>query len=111
MGCVSGAVGTGRWEAAGAGRRIVAGRERTTVPGVKGGALPGRILFMRNMTTPLGSGVMMAGRPTVRKAEPPQRAQEDPRSERRRSKGDRKPGTRESAPPPNGCRKIGRAHV
>src|SRR4029077_17569505 len=55
-------------------------------PRGKGGALPGRILFMRNMTTPLGSGGATAGRPTVRKAEPPQRAQEDPRSERRRSK-------------------------
>ena len=38
---------------------------------------------MRNMTTPLGSGGSTAGRPTVRKAEPPQRAQEDPRSQRR----------------------------
>src|SRR4029077_428481 len=40
-------------------------------PRGKGGALPGRILFMRNMTTPLGSGVMMAGGPTVRKAQLP----------------------------------------
>ena len=37
-------------------------------PRGKGGALPGRILFMRNMTTPLGSGGSTAGRPTVRKA-------------------------------------------
>ena len=108
MGCVSGAVGTGRWEAAGAGRKIVVGRERTTVPGVKGAPCPVESCFMRNMTTPLGSGGSTAGRPTARKAEPPQRAQEDPRSERRRSKGDRKPGTRVSASPPNGCRINGR---
>ena len=48
-------------------------------------------MFMRNMTTPLGSGVMMAGRPTVRKAEPPQRAQEPkkrtPTVERRQETG------------------------
>jgi hypothetical protein len=94
MGCVSGAVGTGRWEAAGAGRRIVVGRERTTVPGVKGGTLPGRILFMRNMTTPLGSGGSTAGRPTARKAELPQRAQDDPGSEGRQPKRRQETGNR-----------------
>jgi len=92
MGCVSGAVGTGRWEAAGAGRRVVAGRERTTVPEV-GGALPGRILFMRNMTTPLGSGVMMAGRPTVRKAQLPsgRRKTQEANADGRKATGNREP--------------------
>ena len=93
-------------------RRVPAGDNRR--PGAhhrprgQEGALPGRVLLMCNTTTPLGSGGSTAGRPTARKAEPPQRAQEDPRSERRRSKGDRKPGTRVSAPPPNGCRITGR---
>jgi hypothetical protein len=37
-------------------------------PRDKESALPGRSLLMRNTTTPLGSGHVVAGRPTVRKA-------------------------------------------
>ena len=37
-------------------------------PRGKGGVLPGRVLLMRNMTTPLRSGPV-AGKPTVRKAQ------------------------------------------
>src|SRR6476619_2679632 len=77
-------------------------------PRDKGGALPGRILFMRNMTTPLGSGVMMAGGPTVRKAQLPSGRRMTQEANADTPKGDRKPGTRVSAPPPNGCRITGR---
>src|SRR6478736_1631057 len=96
MGCVSGAVGTGRWEAAGAGRRIVVGRERHHRPRGKGGALPGRILFMRNMTTPLGSGGSTAGRPTARKAQLPsgRRRTQEANADGRKATGNREPAYR-----------------
>jgi hypothetical protein len=58
------------------------------------GALPGRVLLMCNTTTPLGSGGSTAGRPTVRKAELPQRAQDDPRSEGRQPKRQQETGNR-----------------
>ncbi len=62
-------------------------------PRDKGGALPGRVLLMCNTTTPMGSGGLLAGRPTVRKVQLPsgrrmtQEANADGRN------GDRKPGT------------------
>ena len=37
-------------------------------PRGKGGVLPGRVLLMRNMTTPLRSDPVWVGKPTVRKA-------------------------------------------
>ena len=94
MGCSSGAVGTGRWEAAVAGRRIAAGRERTTVLGVKGRALLDHVLTMRNTTTPLGSGGLTAGRPTVRKAQflSGRRMTQEAKADSRN--GDGKPGNR-----------------
>lgn len=68
-------------------------------PRGKGGALPGRILFMRNMTTPLGSGVMMAGRPTVRKAQVPsgRRRTQEANADGRKATGNREPVYRPSA--------------
>jgi hypothetical protein len=38
-------------------------------PRGKGGVLPGRVLLMRNMTTPLRSDPVRVGKPTVRKAQ------------------------------------------
>ena len=65
-------------------------------------------MFMRNMTTPLGSGVMMAGGPTVRKAQLPsgRRMTQEAKADSRN--GDRKPGTAWLAPPPDGFRITGR---
>ena len=62
-------------------------------PRGKGGALPGRILFMRNMTTPLGSGVM-AGRPAVRKAQLPsgRRKTQEANADGRKATGNRESG-------------------
>src|SRR6185312_1849326 len=92
MGCVSGAVGTGRWKAAGAGRRIVAGRERTTVPGVKGRPARSNLVHAQH-DNPVGVRRDDGRWADREEGATPQRVQEDPRSERRRSKGDRKPGT------------------
>ena len=49
---------------------------------------------MRNMTTPLGSGVMMAGRPTVRKAQVPSGRRKTQEANADSRNGDRKPGNR-----------------
>ena len=50
-------------------------------------------MFMRNMTTPLGSGVMMAGRPTVRKAQLPsgRRMTQEANADGRKATGNREP--------------------
>jgi hypothetical protein len=71
MGCGSG-VRTGRCEAAGADRwdpHPVGGHRRSR--GI-GGALPGRVSLVWNVTIPLGSGhELVAGGLTVREADPP----------------------------------------
>ena len=56
-------------------------------------------MFMRNMTTPLGSGVMMAGRPTVRKAQVPsgRRRTQEANADGRKATGNREPVYRPSA--------------
>src|SRR6266511_6184966 len=91
MGCASGAVGASRWKAAGAGRRVVAGRVRTNVHRGKGGVPPGRVLCMRNITSPLRSGPG-AGKPTVRKAQPLSGRTMTQQANAGTSKGDRKTG-------------------
>src|SRR6266536_5641773 len=64
-------------------------------PRSKEGALPGRVLLMRNTTTPMGSGEPLVIRSADREeGSTPQRAQDDPRSEGRQPKGSRKPGRR-----------------
>ena len=64
-------------------------------------------MFMRNMTTPLGSGVMMAGGPTVRKAQlsSGRRMTQEANADSRKATGNRQP--HDSAPPPDGCRITG----
>ena len=71
MGCSSGAVGTGRGRAAGAGRKVIAGRERTTVPGIKRAPCPVAACSCETRQPRWVRSPMVAGRPTVRKAQFP----------------------------------------
>jgi hypothetical protein len=61
-------------------------------PRGQGGALPGRVLRMRNMTTPMGSGTPCAGRPTVRKVQLPSGRRMTQEANAGSRKGNRKPG-------------------
>jgi hypothetical protein len=65
-------------------------------PRDKEGALPGRGSFMCNTTTPLGSGEMVAGRPTVRKAQLPsgRRMTQEANADSRKAAGNRGPRDR-----------------
>ena len=66
------------------------------------GTHPGRNSYVQNVGTPLESGhiFLVAGKPTVRKAESPRREQDDPTSQCRWPKGNRKPRPNRPAPPP-----------
>ena len=55
--------------------------------------------------------MVSAGRPTVRKAQLPSGRRKTQEANADTPKGDRKPGTRVSAPPPNGSRITGRIRV
>jgi len=64
-------------------------------PRGKGGALPGRVLLMRNTTIPLGSGgLVAAGGPTVREAEFRSGRRMTQEANAGGRKGGRKPGPR-----------------
>src|ERR1019366_9656496 len=66
-----------------------------------GGTHPGRCLCVWNVVTPSGSGhECVSGKPTVRKAQSPGGYGMTREANACRPKGDRKPGTVWSAPPP-----------
>jgi len=63
-------------------------------PRGEGGVLPGRVLLMRNMTTPMGSGSLLSGKPTVREAELLSGRRMTQEANAGGRKGSRKPGQR-----------------
>jgi hypothetical protein len=66
-------VGCRDWPLESGRRRLETNRQPGTHrrPRGQGGALLGRVLLMRNMTTPMGSGTSMSGKPIVRSANSP----------------------------------------